>query len=222
MGNLKLGDLSGRMREEAERQLGKSAGLTVSIASILEQARDPDRPDDPARFWIHFRVDGSPKGQPRPRRSKSGGVYNPATANGWKRAVEIAARPHLPPSPLIGPVCVDLDLLLPRPQRLYRKRGPAGEVPATCKPDRDNVDKATLDALTAVGMWRDDAQVCDGRIRKLYHAVGGKPGARITVSLITASPAIPGVTGGVSAAVHRNRTAATGPSFRGRRPAQQD
>ena len=38
----------------------------------------------------------------------------------------------------------------------------------TDKPDRDNADKAVLDALTNLGLWGDDKQVCDGRIRKFY------------------------------------------------------
>lgn len=34
------------------------------------------------------------------------------------------------------------------------------------------------------GWWRDDAQVCAGEVVKVYHARGGMPGARITVSVL--------------------------------------
>jgi Holliday junction resolvase RusA-like endonuclease len=133
------------------------------------------------KFAATFRVHGIPKGQPRPRVAKFGGVYNPKTANGWKDAVAIAARPFAPRAPITAPVRVDIDLLIPRPQRLSRRKDDPGECLAPVKPDVDNVAKGIFDSLTAVGLWVDDAQVCDGRIRKLYHAIGETPGARVTI-----------------------------------------
>lgn len=39
----------------------------------------------------------------------------------------------------------------------------------TMKPDRDNMDKLVLDAITDTGrIWKDDAQVIGGRIWKVY------------------------------------------------------
>ena len=49
----------------------------------------------------------------------------------------------------------------------------------TSKPDRDNLDKLCLDAntvkdgLSKGDLWKDDKQVCDGRIRKFYVMSGG-------------------------------------------------
>ena len=43
----------------------------------------------------------------------------------------------------------------------------------TGKPDRDNLDKAVCDAITAARVWHDDSQVTDGRIRKRYNEVFG-------------------------------------------------
>ena len=136
-----------------------------------------------------FRVDGSPKAQPRPRafaRKLGNGqtvvrAYEAGTAENWKSRIADGSRPFLPVSPLEGPIRVDLDLLLPRPKRLFRKKDPAGELPHDKKPDRDNCEKAVLDAMTELGWWRDDAQVCAGEVRKLYHAKDGRPGARIRV-----------------------------------------
>ena len=34
----------------------------------------------------------------------------------------------------------------------------------------NDADKAVLDALTDMGLWGDDKQVCDGRIQKRYAA----------------------------------------------------
>lgn len=134
---------------------------------------------------IAFRVNGEPKAMGRPRAFARGGharVYNPATAEGWKSAVAAAAHAHLPVEPLEGPLRIDIDFHLPRPKRLCRRRDPEGPIPHDAKPDRDNLDKAVLDALKTIGMFRDDAQVCDGRLRKFYHARHDTPHAEITLT----------------------------------------
>lgn len=137
-------------------------------------------------------VAGEPKGQPRARAftrvfggKPTARMYDPGTAEGWKGAVALAMREHLPAEPIDGPVCVDIDFLFPRPKRLMRRCDPAGEIPHLAKPDRDNCDKAVLDCLKTLGLFRDDCQVCDGRPRKFYHAKTGRPGARITISIPT-------------------------------------
>lgn len=146
------------------------------------------------RTLAEFFVSGEPLGQPRPRARimKIGAgraakfipqIYNPADADPWKRRVLSVAEKHAPPAPLDGPVRVDEIFYLPRPQRLYRRRDPDGPVVCTSRPDRDNLDKLILDALKTAGYFRDDAQVCDGYPRKLYHAKTGKPGAAVRVSV---------------------------------------
>jgi Holliday junction resolvase RusA-like endonuclease len=135
-------------------------------------------------------VRGLPKAQPRARATKRGahaGVYDPGTANAWKAIVVFAAREHRPPSPLDGPLSVSIDFLMPRPKSRMRKCDPSGEILSSAKPDRDNLEKAVLDALTQDGWWRDDAQVCAGEVRKLYHAKGATPGARIAIRAIAES-----------------------------------
>ena len=138
------------------------------------------------RFW----VPGIPKPQPRPRafamRVKGTGkssarVYNPGTAEAWKNDIAIAARDHIPAEPLTGPIFCAIGFYLPRPKRLMRKKDPQHTLYHYRKPDRDNLDKAVLDALTHLGFWHDDAQVCEGGARKLYHTKTGRPGAYITI-----------------------------------------
>lgn len=135
-----------------------------------------------------FRVNGTPKPQPRPRAfaRKIGGkhvarVFEAGTAEAWKSDVVRDARPHRPEAPLEGPVSVAIDFLMPRPKRLMRKKDPDGRIPAPAKPDRDNLEKAVLDALTTDGWWRDDAQVVAGEVRKLYHAKDEAPGAELVI-----------------------------------------
>ena len=74
------------------------------------------------------------------------------------------------PRPFEGPLSVSLTFFFPRPKGHYNKKGLKATAPKwhTTKPDRDNADKAVLDALTNLGIWADDKQVCCGWIRKMY------------------------------------------------------
>lgn len=139
-------------------------------------------------FQIEVFVPGIPKGQPRPRAFArkfgakwSARVYDPGTSEGWKGAVAVAVQQFRPPSPLEGPVGVQCDFLFPRPGRLLKKSSPEGEIPHISKPDRDNCDKAVLDALTQLGFFHDDSQVCRGAPTKNYVAKGDQSGMRLRV-----------------------------------------
>lgn len=138
-------------------------------------------------FSATFRVYGDPKGQPRPKAARHGGftrVYDPGTANSWKEAVVIAARPHAPSEPLAGHLSVRIEMWLARPQSMSRKKDPDGAVWAPKKPDNDNVEKAIWDALVGMGFIADDAMIVHNETRKKYHPKGAAPGARITVATL--------------------------------------
>lgn len=137
---------------------------------------------------LSFFVAGLPKAQPRTKAYKHGnhaGVYDPGTADGWKMIVRNEAgkawtmEETMGTAPMWeGPLCVSLTFYFPRPKAHYRSNGELRDTAPrwhTTKPDRDNLDKAVCDALTNLGIWLDDKQVCDGRIQKRYadgHAVG--------------------------------------------------
>ena len=136
---------------------------------------------------IEFFAHGIPKGQPRPRAFARNGmvrVYDPGSAEGWKSAVAEAAKAHLPEKPLEGPVSVKIRFHFPRPKAHFTKKGlrPNATVWYTSKPDSDNAAKAILDALTVLGMWKDDSQVCDLRCLKLYAGEMDQPGAHIIIT----------------------------------------
>lgn len=145
---------------------------------------------------IRFFVEGTPKPQPRPRAfaKKMGDkfvarVYDSTTAEGWKSCIAVAARPHLPAKPLSGPLRVDIEFIMPRPKAHFGKGRNActlkADAPYWCVScgagDRDNLDKAVLDTLTAIRFWWDDSQVCAGGIRKRYAKPGERSGAQIDV-----------------------------------------
>ena len=144
-----------------------------------------------AAFSATFRVFGDPKGQPRPKAARHGGftrVYDPGTANSWKEAVVIAARPHAPPEPLRSCIRFEIDLYLARPASRCRKRDPDGPIWAPKKPDSDNAEKAIWDALVQAGFLADDAFICHNETRKMYTAKNGAPGALITIERLETVP----------------------------------
>jgi len=136
-------------------------------------------------------VDGIPAPQPRPRaytsRWGTARVYDPGTADAWRQAVGLTASSRRPRHLVhaTGPVQVAIEFRMPRPQSHYTARGElrSREVGCAKKPDLDNLIKAVLDALTEVGLWRDDGQICSLSSVKRYIRQGEKPGARIEVSL---------------------------------------
>lgn len=139
---------------------------------------------------IEFFAQGQPKGQPRARAFAFNGrarMYDPGTAEGWKSQVAAAAKEHLPEQPLQGPLSLALYFAMPRPKSHYRTGKRSHELRDgapywhTGKPDADNLAKAVMDALTQLGVWKDDDQVCKLRIWKRY-ADDGKTGCLVAIS----------------------------------------
>ena len=131
-----------------------------------------------------FDVHGEPKGQPRPRAFSRGGkarIYDPGTAEGWKGAIALAAREHLPSSPIDAPIKLAISFFFARPKRLETKKSAEGNIPHTAKPDADNAAKAVMDCLTEIGMWKDDALVMSLYAEKQYSAKGAPSGALIQI-----------------------------------------
>ena len=132
-----------------------------------------------------FRVLGEPVAQPRPRatiRGRHAGMYDPGTADVWKLLVRNAATLHWNRRVFTGPVCVQIHWFMPRPKSHYTSKGvlkPNAPRWHACKPDADNLEKAVLDALTDLGLWRDDSQVCSVHKSKIY---GEHPGALVVIT----------------------------------------
>lgn len=155
---------------------------------------------------IELHIAGTPHGRPRPRgravQTRGGKwiaqMYQPkgtsgrgkdakswARANIWFRAIKEASFQKMPREPWDGPVRLTIDVYFERPQRLLRKKDPAGPIRHTDAPDRDNLDKAIMDALKEAGLFKDDGQVCDGPVRKWYVAKGCAPGVIIIAERIS-------------------------------------
>jgi len=131
------------------------------------------------RHPLKFFAVGLPKAQPRARARACGRfaqVYNPKTADDWKTIVRNECQNAWDGVQWQGPLKVNILFVLKRPKSHFRAGGqlkPTAPLWHTAKPDRDNLDKSVLDALTNLGVWGDDKQVCDGRIQKRYGPVPG-------------------------------------------------
>jgi Holliday junction resolvase RusA-like endonuclease len=129
-----------------------------------------------------FTIPGIPRGQGRPRFARIGAhvrAYDPAESRNWKALVAMAAQ-AAGVQMIDGPVAILIVAHLPRPKRLMRKRDPEGPIPATCKPDADNILKGCLDALNGIA-YADDAQVAAARVMKYYHGKADRPLTVVTV-----------------------------------------
>lgn len=124
---------------------------------------------------------GEPRGKGRPRFVRATGhAFTPADTRKYESHLRLAAQDAMAGRPPIeGPVDVEVFAAFPVPQSWSRsKRANAllGLTRPTVKPDWENIAKM-LDAFNEV-VWRDDRQVVDGCIRKVY---SDTPCLRITV-----------------------------------------
>jgi len=105
----------------------------------------------------------------------------------WQESVVAAAQVALDGAlPLDGPVGLALSFYLPRP-----KSAPKRITEPAKLPDLDKLVRALGDALTAAGVWHDDAQVVRVLARKAFaggihdpEGASGVPRAHITVEAV--------------------------------------
>jgi Holliday junction resolvase RusA-like endonuclease len=144
---------------------------------------------------MKFRAVGHPVGQPRARstirRGKGGkvfsGVYDPGTADYWKTIIRNTATAEWDRVAFKGPTRVDWTTFFARPKSHFKRNGDLKENAPRWhegKPDRDNLDKALLDALVNAGILSDDKQVCTGTLTKAYVVPGELPGMAVEITAI--------------------------------------
>lgn len=136
------------------------------------------------------RVHGIPAPQGSKRHVGGGRMIESSKKVGpWREAVKAAVLTATGrrPTTLDGPVQVDITFILPRPKSHLGTGRNAGRVrdsaPAepTTKPDLDKLLRSTMDALTDVGVLRDDAQVVRIEAAKVYAWPEEPPGATIHI-----------------------------------------
>lgn len=113
----------------------------------------------------------------------------------WRQDVKTAAENTLPHdwTPFTGPVAVDILFWFARPKSHYRTGrnahllrddAPTYATSHACG-DLEKLVRATNDALTAAGIWTDDALVAELHTTKVYADHGQRPGATISIEALS-------------------------------------
>ncbi len=161
---------------------------------------------------IEIVVEGEPIGQPRadfvratgraytPKvREKIGTkpngkpLYGPDKLEPWKNRIAMACYGKVQ-APIRAALRISIDAFFPRCEYHAKKKFPKGHIfegpiptsaiPHTAKPDKDNVEKAILDAMKQAGVYTDDCVVFSGPVSKWYCSVGFDPGVRISIEVM--------------------------------------
>lgn len=118
---------------------------------------------------ITIELAGEPKGKGRPRFG-NGRTFTPAATRSYEAALRWAAQEAMRSMPpLDGPLVVNVTMFMPIPKSWSKSKAEqarSGLLRPTGKPDWDNGAKVT-DALNEI-VWRDDSQIVDGRVVKVY------------------------------------------------------
>jgi Holliday junction resolvase RusA-like endonuclease len=144
---------------------------------------------------LTFTIRALPIAQPRQRvrvvRTKVGRTfaqnYTPTRdpVNAFKASLQQAAAEVFPGPLLDRPLAGELLFVFPRPANLVWKKRAMPRQWHGKRPDAENVAKAVMDALTNV-VWKDDAQVAQLLLRKVYAA--GEEAPSVTVSVEELAP----------------------------------
>lgn len=143
---------------------------------------------------IEFTVPAVPVAQPRQRHRvvTVGGKtfstnYTPqrSPVNEFKATIRMAAQQAYSGPPLEGPLRVDVVFVFPRPRSKVWKSRPMPRYRHISKPDRDNADKAVLDALAGL-LFVDDCQVCAGEPEKWVAAGDEQPHVLVKIEPLEA------------------------------------
>lgn len=139
-----------------------------------------------------FEILGEPVGEGRARAVRTGpGVRMHAAPKSaqWRALAAMQMRAEWAGAePLAGIVTVTMTAIMPRPKSLPKNLG-TGRVQRACKPDIDNIAKASFDALVQAGVIADDCQIVCATLTRHTAAVGETPRCIIEVAKVAPSPA---------------------------------
>lgn len=134
--------------------------------------------EGPPVAWARTRVN---VGGRRPK------FFTPTEQRNYALSLQYAAMEAMRGRTLMtGPISINVTARLPIPPSWTKKKqleAREGRIRPTSKPDYDNFGKLVGDSLNTV-VYCDDAQICDGHIRKIY---SDDPGLRVEVSKLDGS-----------------------------------
>lgn len=118
-------------------------------------------------------VEVEPKGKGRPRFTRTGHAYTPASTREYEDLIAARALEAMEgrqPIPRDVPLRVTIVAVFGVPVSWPKKKRLAalqGVLRHTRKPDYDNVGKAVCDALNGI-VFEDDCQIVSGEVEKVY------------------------------------------------------
>lgn len=120
-------------------------------------------------------------------------IYGPDKLQPWKDRIALACFQRVS-EPIHAPMRISIDAFFPRcayhakkrfaKDHIFQGQIPTTAIPHTAKPDKDNVEKAILDALKQAKVYTDDSLVFAGPTQKWYCSVGYDPGVRIVIEVM--------------------------------------
>lgn len=130
-----------------------------------------------------FTIPGRPRGKARPRFTKDGRVYTDQKTVDYEGLTKVIFRNHggdlIPEGHFIGVRIIARYKIPNSATKADRAKMVAGVYPVKVKPDADNIAKIILDALNGEA-WRDDAEVTELNVKKVYSAAGNSVEVEIT------------------------------------------
>lgn len=128
------------------------------------------------RVRAHFRVYNDPVAASRPQVPKFGKPYYMGRYKDYRKTMEdyVLRNPSPVDELLTGDLFVRLDFYVAPPKK-SKLRFP--------KPDIDNYEKAIYDTMTG-WLWKDDCQVAEHHVRKLWDKPGGAGYVELLVKVL--------------------------------------
>jgi Holliday junction resolvase RusA-like endonuclease len=99
--------------------------------------------------------------------------YQPKVARDNARNMAALMAPHAPPKPLAGPLRLDVVFRWPWRKSELKRNIAKGSMPHDVKPDFDNCCKQLCDVMQSVGMFTNDSQLAEVRVKKFWTDQGG-------------------------------------------------
>lgn len=126
--------------------------------------------------WYYLEIDIRPKPKQRPRVLRNGMVFTPHETVLFEMQIRMAALQSDLPYWVNGAIGLACYFTLPRPKD-HQELGVSW---CTNQPDRDNLEKAILDAMNGV-IVRDDEQICFGAQWKMHSPENETPKIRLYI-----------------------------------------
>ena len=137
---------------------------------------------------MYFTVNGNPRPQIRHKYRRVGNfikTYDPSSEDKkvlYKKVVEFA-----PAKPFLASLMVQLVFYMKRPKFHFRTGkyshliSPNAPKFHIVTPDCDNMAKLTLDVLENAKFYKNDSQICQLQVEKIYCELGEKPRTEIHI-----------------------------------------